>query len=346
MNQIFKLTILFLVSISFTACAQSGKKIANNKNDSLTQMKSDSFWKSRLSEDQYYVLREKGTEKPFTGKWLFHEEAGYYCCAACGNPLFKSDQKFDSHCGWPSFDDEIEAGRIKTKMDYTLGMQRLEIMCANCNGHLGHLFDDGPTETGKRYCVNSLSIDFKKTLSMPAVPQYDTITLGGGCFWCIEAVYEKVKGVVSASSGYSGGNVENPTYAQVCTGETNHAEVVQLVYDPKVTSLTEILKVFFTMHDPTTLNQQGADFGTQYRSVVLYRNTAQKTTVETVIKDLTAANVYDSPIVTEVKPFSVFYKAEISHQDYYANNPNKGYCQMVIQPKVEKFEKVFKDLMK
>ena len=174
----------------------------------------------------------------------------------------------------------------------------------------------------------------------------ETITLGGGCYWCVEAVYENLDGVKSVVSGFSGGNVANPTYEEVCTGETGHAEVVQITYDKTVTDINEIFKVFFTVHDPTTLNRQGADVGTQYRSVIFYKNAEQKKAAESIISELNKAKVYKSPMLTKVEPFKAFYKAEDYHQNYYANNKNQPYCRMVIQPKLEKFEKVFKDKLK
>ncbi|SNR48940.1 peptide-methionine (S)-S-oxide reductase MsrA [Flavobacterium sp. ov086] len=174
----------------------------------------------------------------------------------------------------------------------------------------------------------------------------ETITLGGGCYWCVEAVYENLDGVKSVVSGFSGGKVANPSYEEVCTGTTGHAEVVQITYDKNVTDINEIFKVFFTVHDPTTLNRQGADVGTQYRSVIFYKNEEQKKAAQSIIAELNKAKVYDSPIVTKVEPFKAFYKAEDYHQNYYANNKNQPYCKMVIQPKIEKFEKVFKDKLK
>lgn len=174
----------------------------------------------------------------------------------------------------------------------------------------------------------------------------ETITLGGGCYWCVEAVYENLDGVKSVVSGFSGGKVANPTYEEVCTGTTGHAEVVQITYDKTKTDINEIFQVFFTVHDPTTLNRQGADIGTQYRSVIFYKNAEQKNAAESIIAELNKAKVYNSPIVTKVEPFKAFYKAEDYHQNYYANNKNQPYCKMVIQPKIEKFEKVFKDKLK
>jgi methionine-S-sulfoxide reductase len=188
------------------------------------------------------------------------------------------------------------------------------------------------TATGSDLSDNSSSID--------------TITLGGGCFWCVEAVYEMLDGVKKVESGYSGGTVKNPSYREVCTGKTGHAEVAQITFDSSKTSIEEILKVFFTVHDPTSLNKQGNDVGTQYRSVIFYRNDHQREIAKSIIDDLNDNNVYLKPIVTQLVPFTHFYKAEDYHQDYYNQNKEAPYCRLVIQPKLEKFEKLFKDRLK
>jgi peptide-methionine (S)-S-oxide reductase len=174
----------------------------------------------------------------------------------------------------------------------------------------------------------------------------ETITLGGGCYWCVEAIYENLNGVQSVVSGFSGGKTVNPSYEDVTTGTTGHAEVVQITFDKNVTNLNEIFKVFFTVHNPTTLNRQGHDIGTQYRSVIFYKNDEQKKAAQKIIAELNKAKVYDMPIVTKVEPLTKFYKAEAYHQNYYSNNQSKPYCKMVIQPKLEKFEEVFKDKLK
>jgi len=178
------------------------------------------------------------------------------------------------------------------------------------------------------------------------VNQREVATLAGGCFWCLEAAFSDLKGVERVESGYAGGHVSSPSYEAVCTGGTGHAEVVQVTFDPKVISFSDLLHVFFTIHDPTTLNQQGGDVGTQYRSAVFYHSSAQKTEVERVIVELTAENVWDDPIVTEVKPLETFYAAEEYHRDYYRRNPNQGYCRAVIAPKVAKVRKLFFDRLK
>jgi len=169
----------------------------------------------------------------------------------------------------------------------------------------------------------------------------EVATLAGGCFWCLEAVYEQLRGVEKVASGYAGGHVQNPTYRQVSSGKTGHAEVVQLTYDPTVVSFRELLEVFFTIHDPTTLNRQGADVGTQYRSAIFYHDAGQKETAEQVLREMEAARIWDKPIVTEVSPLEAFYKAEDYHQEYYRHNTYQPYCQVVIAPKVQKFRQKF-----
>ena len=178
------------------------------------------------------------------------------------------------------------------------------------------------------------------------MPQLEVVTLAGGCFWCLEAAFQDLKGVEQVQSGYAGGHVANPSYEDVCTGTTGHAEVVQITFDPSVVSFDDLLHVFFTIHDPTTLNRQGGDVGTQYRSAIFYHSPEQKGTAERVIAELQAENVWDDPIVTEVKPLAAFYPAEEYHRDYYRRNPNQGYCRAVIAPKVAKIRKLYFDKLK
>jgi len=174
----------------------------------------------------------------------------------------------------------------------------------------------------------------------------DTITFGGGCFWCTEAIFSAIQGVIHVEPGYSGGLSPNPTYKQVCSGATGHAEVIQVVFDSTQVSLKTLLGVFFKTHDPTTLNRQGADIGTQYRSIILYRSSQQESTARQVLNAMADARIYNAPIITELKAFEAFYRAEAEHLNYFQRNPNQGYCQMVVQPKVEKFYKLFPELLK
>lgn len=302
-------------------------------------------WKKILSPDLYAVAREADTERAFTGTMWKSETKGTYYCATCGNKLFKSDQKFVSSCGWPSFFEQTSKESITFKDDNSYGMRRIEANCGRCDSHLGHLFDDGPEPTGKRYCMNAISLDFVPDGVASTSGDLETIVIGGGCFWCVEAVYQNLDGVKSVYSGYAGGTVENPSYEEVSTGRTGAAEVVEITYDKTKTNLDEIFKVFFTVHDPTTLNRQGADVGTQYRSAIFYKNENEKKVAQDLINELNT-EVFSNKIVTTLEPLKKFYKAEEYHQGYYENNKNKPYCEMVIQPKIEKFEKVFKDRLK
>jgi peptide-methionine (S)-S-oxide reductase len=183
----------------------------------------------------------------------------------------------------------------------------------------------------------------KKPMQMNSNPPnlFEVATLAGGCFWCLEAVYTQLKGVVKSVSGYSGGTIHNPSYQEVCSGTTGHAEVVQVTFDPQQISFKELLEVFFTIHDPTTLNRQGNDIGTQYRSAIFYHNPEQKAIAGQVISEIEAARIWDRPIVTEILPFTAFYPAEEYHQDYFKNNPLQGYCRVIIAPKVAKFRQKF-----
>lgn len=174
----------------------------------------------------------------------------------------------------------------------------------------------------------------------------ETATLGGGCFWCTEAVFDDLKGVTKVESGYSGGDVPDPSYELVCTGRTGHAEVVQVTFDPDEISYDDVLRIFFTVHDPTTLNRQGNDVGTQYRSVIFYHDEEQKKTAEKIMKEISMERIWDDPLVTELSPFRAFYRAEGYHQDYFANNPDQGYCRVVIAPKVAKFRSHYRDRLK
>lgn len=293
-------------------------------------------WREELTAEQFHVTREHGTERPYSSEMCGVFEAGSYECVCCGNPLFDGDEKFESGTGWPSFTQPARVNAISYHQDGSLGMMRIETCCNNCGAHLGHVFPDGPGPGGLRYCMNAVAL--KKRSSTAAVA-----TFGGGCYWCTEAVFRQVRGVASVMSGFSDGTVASPSYEEVCTGRTGHAEVIQLTYDPGLVSYEQLIRIHLGTHDPTTLNRQGGDFGTQYRSIILYRTTEEKEIIDRVLAELDG--VFDDPIVTEVKPFVAFYPAPEKHFNYYQENPAQGYCQAVISPKIAKFRKSFSDLL-
>jgi len=294
-------------------------------------------WRTLLTPEQYRVTRDKGTERAFSSAMCSLFVPGRYSCICCDTLLFDASEKFESGTGWPSFTQPVTANAIAYHLDNDHGMQRVETVCNTCDAHLGHVFPDGPPPSGLRYCMNAVAL--KKTTQSQA-----TATFGGGCFWCTEAVFQQLTGVSKVESGYSGGASENPTYQQVCSGDTGHAEVVQVTFDPGVISYADLLRIHLSTHNPTTPNQQGADKGTQYRSIILTHDNEQEAIAKQVIEEMTTA--FDQAIVTEVKPFDVFYPAEGYHQDYYVSNPAKPYCQAVISPKLKKFRELFKDRLK
>lgn len=274
----------------------------------------------KLNPEEERIIIHKGTERPFTGKYYNHKEAGTYTCKQCGAPLFRSSDKFDSGCGWPSFDDEIP-GAVKRTPDAD-GV-RMEITCAKCGGHLGHVFDgEGFTPKNTRHCVNSISLEFITASQEAAL---EKAYFAGGCFWGVEHLLKQSEGVISTRVGYMGGRTKNPTYKQVCYENTGHAEVVEVVFDPKQTSYETLARLFFEIHDPTQINRQGPDIGDQYRSAVFYTNNEQKETAEKLIA-LLKGKGYNP--VTEVVPADTFWVAEDYHQDYYDNTGKQPYCHI------------------
>jgi peptide methionine sulfoxide reductase msrA/msrB len=276
-------------------------------------IKSDAEWRKQLTPEQYRITRGKGTERPFCGTLLDNHLEGVYTCVCCGLPLFSSAAKFNSGTGWPSFFQPIAPENIAERPDYSYGL-RTEILCARCG-------DSSP---------------FAKAV------------FAGGCFWCVEAVFEELEGVIDVTSGYAGGDAQTANYKAVCSGRTGHAEAVQITYDPSKISYETLLKVHFATHDPTSLNQQGNDIGTQYRSAIFYSTEQEKEIAQAFIDDLTDAKVFSKPIVTTLEPLKPggFYPAETYHQNYVCHNPTQSYVQAAALPKVAKVREKFKDLLK
>jgi len=274
---------------------------------------------SDLTQEEKQILKNKGTEAPFSGEYNDFFEAGIFICRACKTPLYESNTKFNSGCGWPSFDDEIENAIVRYE-DLSGGRARTEICCAKCDGHLGHVFiGEQITEKNTRHCVNSLSLQFK------AYTNLEKATFGAGCFWQVEKIFKATTGVYLSSVGYMGGNTENPTYEEVCKGQTNHAEVVHIHFNADIISYDELLEIFWNNHNPTTKNRQGLDVGTQYRSVVFFHSEEQMKIVESSLKQ--QSKNWKNPIVTQIISAEKFYRAEEYHQNYLNKN-NLGSCRI------------------
>jgi peptide methionine sulfoxide reductase msrA/msrB len=280
-----------------------------------TQMKYN-----KLTPEEESVIIDKGTERPWSGKYVDFKEDGTYTCKRCGAPLYRSTDKFDSHCGWPSFDDAIP-GAVK-KIPDADGM-RTEIVCANCGAHLGHVFTgEGFTPKDTRYCVNSVSLDFTPAVKAEEKTT-DTAYFAGGCFWGTEYFLQKEKGVKSTTVGYMGGKIANPTYREVCYDNTGYAETVQVVFDPKVISYEQLAKYFFDIHDPTQVDRQGPDVGDQYRSEIFYVDENQKQAAQKLIKQLENKGYKVATILSKADKF---WPAEDYHQDYYEHKGGTPYC--------------------
>lgn len=277
---------------------------------------------NKLTPEEERVILYKGTEAPYTGKFTDNKKAGKYTCKQCDTPLYYSNNKFDSHCGWSSFDDEIE-GAVKRITD--ADGKRTEILCANCEGHLGHVFlGEGYTDKNTRHCVNSISLNFVP-VEIKQEAQIEKAIFAGGCFWGMEYQFQKVDGVKSVISGYIGGTTENPTYKEVCYTNSGHAEAIEVTYDNSKVNYEDLAKLFFEIHDPTQANGQGPDIGEQYRSEIFYLDNTQKKIAEKLIKILMEKG-YD--IVTGLTKATTFYNAEDYHQDYYNKTGGNPYCHI------------------
>lgn len=286
---------------------------------SCTSKIEDKMSNQKLTPEEERVIVQKGTERPFSGKYYDFHENGTYVCKRCGAALYRSHAKFDSSCGWPSFDAEI-AGAVKRQTDAD-GM-RTEIMCASCGAHLGHVFvGEGLTAKNTRHCVNSIAMNFiPENMAKTA-----TAAFASGCFWGTQFYLQQAKGVLSSSVGFTGGRTANPSYEEVSSGTTGHAEAVQVIYDPSLISYEELVKLFFETHDFTQVNRQGPDIGEQYRSEIFYSNETQKQTAEKLIQIL---NEKDFKVATRITPAGAFWKAEDYHQNYYQKNRHRPYCHV------------------
>jgi peptide methionine sulfoxide reductase msrA/msrB len=337
---------------------QPPQKPEGTMNDSQTKPDKAEL-KNKLSPEQYHVTQECGTEPPFKNAYWNNHAAGIYVDVVSGEALFSSLDKFDSGTGWPSFTKPLDASNIVERSDTTHGMTRVEIRSKHADSHLGHVFEDGPAPTGQRFCMNSASLRFvpadrlaaegygqyaklfpnvkqngaasTDTQDPKAKPaaQRETAIFAGGCFWGMEDLLRKIPGVIDTEVGYTGGKLDKPTYEDVKTGRTGHAESVRVVYDPSKTSYETLLSFFFRMHDPTTMNRQGNDVGTQYRSAIFYTSEEQRRIAEEVKERVNRSGKWKAPVVTQIVPAGEFYRAEDYHQDYLVEHPNGYTCHFL-----------------
>jgi len=291
--------------------------VAGNKVIEVEKIqKSNAEWKKILSPEQFRITRLKGTERPFVETCPLPPkgQSGIYQCASCGTDLFRYESKFESKTGWPSFWEPVSPLNIRLEPDNSMDAQRTEVLCARCGAHLGHVFDDGPPPTGKRYCINTMAF---KLASLIKKGKTEKATFAAGCFWGVEEVFRNLKGVVSTRAGYTGGTLRNPTYEQVSAHKTGHAEAVEIEYEPDKISYTDLLEVFWAIHDPTSLNRQGPDVGNQYRSAIFYHTPEQEKLARVSRGELEKSKKYKGKIVTEIVKATEFYPAEDYHQRYF-----------------------------
>lgn len=315
-REFYFLFFSFLMITFSTSCQN------NSANNTSTINKPTTMKLNSLNEFEQYVILQKGTERPFVGEYTDKFDKGTYICKQCNAPLYESESKFHSGCGWPSFDDEIK-GSVKKTTD--ADGRRTEITCANCGGHLGHVFyGEGFTDKDTRHCVNSISMIFKpENTKMKSTSNTETAIFAGGCFWGVEYYFQNAKGVLKTQVGYIGGTKENPTYKEVCSHTTGHVEALEVTFDPSQTSYEELTKLFFEIHDPTQSNGQGNDIGPQYLSEIFYFNETQKQIAEKLISQL---QLKGYKIATKLRATTKFWPAEDYHQQYYEKGGGTPYC--------------------
>jgi peptide methionine sulfoxide reductase msrA/msrB len=307
-------------------------------------MAQDATPEKKLSPIQYHVTQECGTEPPFKNEYWDNKRPGIYVDVVSGKPLFSSLEKFESGTGWPSFFKPIEPDNIKEQADNSHDMKRIEVKSIS-GSHLGHIFPDGPTPTGLRYCINSAALRFipVENLDKEGYAHYiklfqknndskkqtvEIATFAAGCFWGVEFEFKKVPGVKKTEVGYTGGTLANPTYQDVCTDKSGHAEAVNVWFDPSVVSYEKLLDVFWEIHDPTTPNKQGVDIGSQYRSAIFVHSKRQETIAKKSISSFEARGKLRNRIVTEINDAHTFYPAEEYHQNYFAKHPERAVCHI------------------
>ncbi|MBL4591610.1 MAG: bifunctional methionine sulfoxide reductase B/A protein [Phycisphaerales bacterium] len=299
--------------------SQSGHDVTRLSDDRISELA------TKLNPEEAKVILKSGTEPAFCGTLLDNKKEGVYLCRLCDLPLFASGSKFTSGTGWPSFFQPVDELHVLQIEDNTLGMRRVEIECQRCGGHLGHVFPDGPEPTGLRFCLNSVSLSFVENgEELPAMAKPMILKMAyfaGGCFWGIEDAFEQIPGVTNAVSGYQGGSTDKPGYYEVSSGQTGHAESVEVTFDPKKVSYDELLTWFFKVHNPTQGNRQGPDVGSQYRSVVFAMDDEQLAQAQAYVAKLAGSEKYKGRrITTEIRSMSPFFAAEERHQDYHAKN--------------------------